>query len=110
MPTGVTSAWGYPINAIGGQIGTMVKDNRPLTYQLSLTSSYPTFSEGIFQSPLTGLTAFGARYSKKVCKLFLKNKSRNPVSGRKIKRSGQVFKNLMKQCEKYGLVKTKKKL
>ena len=117
MPTGLTSAWGYPPGAIGGQFNTMLQGDHPLTYENSLTSYSPTFPGGIYQSPLTPISSqnnfnfsFGNSISKKVCKLFLKNKSINPVTGRKIKRSGNVFKNLMKQCEYFNLFKKKKKL
>ena len=124
MPTGLTSAWGYPMGALSNQFSTMLQGDHPLTYENSLTSYPPTFPGGIFQSPLTPISsqnnfasqnnnvnvAFGSSISKKVCKLFLKNKSRNPITGRKIKRSGKVFKNLMKQCEYFNLVKKKKKL
>ena len=102
----------------------MLQGDHPLTYESSMTSYPPTFPGGIFQSPLTPISsqnnfasqnnnvnfAFGSSISKKVCKLFLKNKSRNPLTGRKIKRSGKVFKNLIKQCEKFNLIKKKKKL
>jgi hypothetical protein len=115
MPTGITSAWGYPINAVGGQIKTMLSGDHPLTYELGMTSYPPTFPGGIYQSPLTpvvnsSLSAFGKskRISKKMCKLFLKNKSQNPLTGRKIKRSGNVFKKLIKDCEHHGLLKKKK--
>ena len=110
MPTGLTSALGYPPGAIGGQFNTMLQGDHPLTYENSLTSYPPTFPGGIFQSPLNVNFAFGNSISKKVCKIFLKNKSRNPLTGRKIKRSGNVFKKLMKQCEYFNLVKKKKTL
>ena len=115
MPTGLTSAWGYPPGALSNQFNTMLQGDHPLTYESSMTSYPPTFPGGIFQSPLTPIAnnnnfAFGSSISKKVCKLFLKNKSRNPLTGRKIKRSGKVFKNLIKQCEKFNLIKKKKKL
>ena len=115
MPTGLTSALGYPMGTLINQFSTMLQGDHPLTYENSLTSYPPTFPGGIFQSPLTPISsqnnfAFGSSISKKVCKLFLKNKSRNPLTGRKIKRSGNVFKKLMKQCEYFNLVKKKKKL
>ena len=124
MPTGLTSAWGYPMGALSNQFSTMLQGDHPLTYESSMTSYPPTFPGGIFQSPLTPIAnnnnfasqnnnvnfAFGSSISKKVCKLFLKNKSRNPLTGRKIKRSGKVFKNLIKQCEKFNLIKKKKKI
>ena len=115
MPTGLTSAWGYPIGAVAGQFKTMEFGEIPLTYQLGLTSNPPTFPNGKFQSPLTPIAignmyAFGTskKLSKKICKQFLKNKSINPVTGRKIKRSGKTFKNLMKECERHSLLKKKK--
>ena len=43
-----------------------------------------------------------------MCRVFLKNKSVNPLTGRKIKRSGATFKMLMQDCEHHGLVKKKK--
>lgn len=115
MPTGVTSAWGYPINTVNSGLKTMENGNHNLTYENSLTSYAPVFVKGKFQSPLTpigagNLVAFGRSYkrmSKKMCKVFLKNKSVNPVSGRKIKRSGKTFKRLMKDCEHHGLLKKK---
>jgi hypothetical protein len=113
MPTGVTNAWGYPIGALAGQLNTMTIGDHPLTYELGMTSYPPTFPGGKFQSPLYGLTpsasAFGSRrISKKSCKLFLKNKSRNPLTGRKIKRGGKTFKKLMKECQRHKLIKKKK--
>ena len=120
MPTGLTSAWGYPIypSGVGGQFKTMLQGDHPLTYELSMSSYPPTFPGGKFQSPLTpiaasNMVAFGKKkkkvISKSICKQFLKNKSVNPVTGRKIKRSGKTFKNLMKECERHKLLKNKKK-
>ena len=116
MPTGLTSAWGYPIYPSGVGRNTMEINNIPLTYQLALTSNPPSFPNGKFQSPITpisisNMSAFGKskKLSKSICKKFLKNKSINPVSGRKIKRSGKTFKNLMKECERHRLLKSKKK-
>ena len=115
MPTGLTTAWGYSPTNLGGFGKTMEYNNIPLTYQLSLTSIPPSFPNGKFQSPITpiaigNMSAFGRskRVSKSVCKEFLKKKSINPVTGRKIKRSGKTFKNLMKECERHGLLKKKK--
>lgn len=109
MPTGITSAWGYPINSIGGQFGTMVIGNHPLTYEHSLTSYPPRFKDGILQSPLNNMSFGKTRHiPKKVCKQFLKNKSINPLTGRKIKRGGKTFKQLMSECEHHGLSKKKK--
>ena len=72
---------------------SMEINNIPLTYQLALTSNPPSFPNGKFQSPITpisisNMSAFGKskKLSKSICKKFLKNKSINPVSGRKIKR------------------------
>jgi hypothetical protein len=125
MPTGLTTAWGYPVGAVGNQIKTMLQGDHPLTYENSLTSSPPRFITGQFQSPLTpiaesNLVAFGkksrkrtkrkVRTSKKICRAFLKNKSVNPSTGRRIKRSGNTYKKLMKACKYYGLLKKKKKL
>jgi hypothetical protein len=52
MPTGLTTAWGYPIGAVGGQFNTMLLNNHPLTYEESLTSFPPTFVNGNLQTPL----------------------------------------------------------
>ena len=115
MPTGVTSAWGYPIPYVNSRLQTMLNGDHPLTYELGMTSYPPTFPAGQFQSPLTPIAtmnanAFGKskRTSKKMCRVFLKNKSVNPLTGRKIKRSGATFKMLMQDCEHHGLVKKKK--
>jgi hypothetical protein len=104
MVRGITSAWGFPISASGWN--SLLKGDHPLTYEQSLTSYPPTFPNGQFQSPLS----FGKRkrVPKKVCKMFLKNKSVNPLTGRKIKRSGKTFKMLMQDCEYHGLAKKKK--
>ena len=56
MPTGVTSAWGIPINAVGGQINTMLEGDHPLTYEQSLTSYRPMFINGNLQSPLLNVS------------------------------------------------------
>ena len=61
MPTGLTTAWGYPIGAIGGQFNTMLAGDHPLTYEESLTSYPPTFINGKLQTPLTAANAFGKR-------------------------------------------------
>jgi len=128
MVTGITSAWGYPIQSIAGMSKTMVKGNHPLTYELGMSSYSPTFKNGQFISPLYGsspVSAFGKkrknrvkrktkksvkRFSKKVCRLFLKNKSKNPVTGRKIKRSGKTYKKFVSECKRHKLIKQKKKL
>ena len=129
MVTGATSAWGYPIQSLAGMSKTMVNGNHPLTYELSLSSFPPTFKNGQFISPLYGsspVSAFGKkrksvkrksvkrksikRFSKKVCRLFLKNKSRNPVTGRKLKRGGKTFKKFISECKRHKLIKQKKKL
>jgi len=109
---GKTSAWGFPIGAVGGQFQTMLQGDHPLTYEQSIVSYPPTFPNGQLQSPLTPIAAannfaFGKpkRTSKKMCKLFLKNKSVNPVTARKIKRSGATFKRLMRDCVFHGIVK-----
>ena len=101
MPTGLTSAWGYPINTSDW------KSLSGLTYQLGMTSNTQPFLNNA--SPMT---AFGRtrRMSKKLCRQFLKNKSVNPLTTRKIKRSGKTFKMLMQDCEYHSLVKKKKKL
>jgi hypothetical protein len=65
MPTGVTSAWGYPVNAVGGQFNTMLSGDHPLTYEESLTSYYPKIVNGEFQSPLSTINAFGRKKRKK---------------------------------------------
>jgi hypothetical protein len=67
MVTGVTSAWGYPVNAVGGQFNTMLSGDHPLTYEESLTSYYPNFVNGNFQSPLLKIkqNAFGRKKRKK---------------------------------------------
>ena len=114
MPTGVTSAWGYPINSIGGQLTTMIDGYHPLTYEESLTSYPPTFRDGVLQSPLVNATmvnSFGRtrHVPKKICKLFLRNKGVNPLTGRKIKRFGNTFKRLISECQHHGLLNSKKK-
>ena len=65
MVTGVTSAWGYPVNAVGGQINTMLQGDHPLTYEESLTSYSPKIVNGNFQSPLSTINAFGRKKGKK---------------------------------------------
>jgi hypothetical protein len=114
MPTGLTSAWGYPPFSVAGYKKTMEFGDTPLTYQFGLSSIPPSFPNGKFQSPLTpiairNISAFGKskKLSKSICKQFLKNKSINPVTGRKIKRSGKTFKNLMNECDRNGLLKKK---
>ena len=124
MPTGVTSAWGYPIGAVGGQFRTMLQGDHPLTYEQSMTSYAPTFMNGKLISPLTpiaaeNLNAFGykrrqskrkvKRFSKKMCKKFLKKKGRNPLTGRKIKRNSATYKRLMRDCKYHKLKGSKKK-
>jgi transposase len=114
MPTGLTSAWGYSIPALGG----FNKGLSPsLTYQQSLVSTPVTFKNGVLESPLTNF-AFGykprqrrgvKRFSKKMCKKFLKKKGRNPLTGRKIKRNGKVYKKLMRDCKFHKLIRSKKK-
>jgi len=134
MVTGVTSAWGYPIQNIAGISKTMVNGDHPLTYEFGLSSYPPTFKNGQFISPLYSSNAVSApsasrfgrktkktkktvkrksdvkRFSKKVCRLFLKNKSKNPVTGRKIKRSGKTYKKFISECKRHKLIKQKKKL
>ena len=126
MVTGVTSAWGYPIQAVGGMSNVMVNGNHPLTYELGMSSYPPTFKNGQFISPLYSSSPFSAfgkkrkskskktknvkRFSKKICRLFLKNKSRNPVTGRKLKRGGKTFKKFISECKRHKLIKQKKKL
>jgi len=115
MPTGLTSAWGYSINALGGFNQGL---SPSLTYQQSLVSIPPTFKDGVFQSPLNS-NAFGykplqrkrkvKRFRKKMCKKFLKKKGRNPLTGRKIKRNGKVYKKLMRDCKYHKLIRSKKK-
>ena len=130
MPTGATSAWGYPIGAVGGQFNTMLQGDHPLTYEQSMTSYPAKFPGGKFQSPLTpvaaaNLTGFGykprqrnlykrrkrksKRISKKMCKKFLKKKNINPLTGRKIKRNGAIYKRFIKDCKFYKLKTSKKK-
>ena len=54
MPTGLTTAWGYPPGAVANQFQTMISEGQPLTYQLGMTSYPPIFAaNGQFQSPLT---------------------------------------------------------
>ena len=137
MVTGVTSAWGYPIQNIAGISRTMVNGNHPLTYELGMSSYPPTFKNGQFISPLYSSNAVSApsamgfgrktrktkkskktvkrkksvkRFSKKVCRMFLKNKLKNPVTGRKIKRGGKTFKKFISECKRHKLIKQKKKL
>ena len=64
MVTGATSAWGFPINAVGGQIKTMLQGDHPLTYEESLTSYYPKIVNGEFQSPLLRINSFGKKKNK----------------------------------------------
>jgi len=118
MPTGATSAWGYPIGAVGGQFNTMLEGDHPLTYEQSMTSYPAKFPNGKFQSPLkTNLSGFGykrrkrkvKRFSKKMCKKFLKKKNINPLTGRKIKRNGKIYKKFIKDCKFYKLKTSKKK-
>jgi hypothetical protein len=140
MPTGATSAWGYPIGAVGGQFNTMLQGDHPLTYEQSMTSYPAKFPNGKFQSPLTqiaagNLSGFGykprqrrgvatllhrsnlykrskrkvKRFSKKMCKKFLKKKNINPLTGRKIKRNGKIYKRFIKDCKFYKLKTSKKK-
>ena len=138
MVTGVTGAWGYPIQSIAGMSKTMVNGDHPLTYEFNLSSYPPTFKNGQFISPLYSSNQVSAptmgfgrktrktkktkktvkrktrksvkRFSKKVCRLFLKNKSKNPVTGRKIKRSGKTYKKFVSECKRHKLIKQKKKL
>jgi len=138
MVTGATSAWGYPIQSIAGMSKTMVNGVHPLTYEFGLSSYPPTFKNGQFISPLyssnqvSAPMSFGRktrktkktkktkkpvkrksdvkRFSKKVCRLFLKNKSKNPVTGRKIKRSGKTYKKFVSECKRHKLIKQKEKL
>ena len=43
------------------------------------------------------------RITKKMCKKFLRKRSRNPITGNKIKRGGSVYKKFIKMCKKFGL-------
>jgi hypothetical protein len=74
MPTGLTTAWGYPTGAVANQFQTMMAGDHPLTYELGMTSYPPSFgAAGQFQSPLTPIAAknfsatimnFGKRHRK----------------------------------------------
>ena len=56
MPTGLTTAWGYPPGAVANQFQTMMVGDQPLTYQLGMSSYPPIFAaDGQFQSPLTSI-------------------------------------------------------
>ena len=115
MPTGATSAWGFTDRYLANFNQGMPQH---LTYQQALVSTPPTFKDGVFQSPLTNF-AFGykrgqrkrkvKRFSKKMCKKFLKKKGRNPLTGRKIKRNGVMYKRLMRDCKYHKLKGSKKK-
>ena len=81
MPTGLTSAWGYPPGAVANQFQTMLSGDHPLTYELGMSSYPPIFAaDGQFQSPLTPIATqnnvvnFGRRRKhKKSGKKNLKN-------------------------------------
>lgn len=87
MPTGLTTAWGYPIDSVANRYQTMVSGNHPLTYELGLSSYPPSFVNGEFQSPLTSIaqknkfTAFGKRKSKRSKK---SKKSKIPAKIRRL--------------------------
>jgi hypothetical protein len=49
------------------------------------------------------------KITKKMCKKFLRKRSRNPITGNKIKRGGSVYKKFIKMCKKFGLRVSKKK-
>jgi len=55
MATGIVSgAWGYSPQNVAGMANAAEFDNKPLTYQMGLTSRPPTFGKnGEMISPLT---------------------------------------------------------
>jgi hypothetical protein len=58
MPTGLTTAWGYPPGAVANQFQTMMSGDHPLTYEFGMSSYPPIFAaDGQFQSPLTPIAA-----------------------------------------------------
>lgn len=64
MVTGATSAWGYPVKAISGQLKTMTIDNIPLTYQESLTS-YPLKYNELSTLNYQTINGFGKKKNSK---------------------------------------------
>ena len=85
-PTGVVTTWGYPMNVIANNFKNGIDSNgRPSTYQESITSEPVKFNFG--------------KINKNICQMFLQNKTINPVTNRKIKKNGPVYKKLSKMCE-----------
>ena len=94
-PTGSIPAWGYSMNNIAnGFTKGIDPDGYPLTYQESISSTPVNFSFG--------------KMNKNICKMFLQNKSINPVTGRKIKKNGPVYFKLIKLCKENNIFVGKK--
>jgi len=93
MPTGLTSAWGYPIGAVAGNYKTMLDGDHPLTYELGMTSYPPSFAAGYFQSPLTAIatknnvftpqSAFGKQRNRKTKRSKRSKKSKRSKRSKK---------------------------
>ena len=113
MPTGLTTAWGYPPGAVANRFKTMLDGDHPLTYELGLTSYPPIFAAGYnnygseFQSPLTPIaqsnnvatqSAFGKRKRKTKRKSKSKSKSKKKKIPAKIRRL----------CKRLGIKLTRK--
>jgi hypothetical protein len=73
MPTGISTTWGYSLEQVGGMDKIDEINNKPLTYQESLTSTYPSINN--FVSPLTianeTFSSFGKKRKSKSIKKIL---------------------------------------
>jgi len=113
MPTGLTTAWGYPVGAVANQFQTMMMGDHPLTYELGMTSYPPSFAAG-FQSPLVGIANGNSMRTPKSA--FGKKKRKTTKRGKKgipvrIKRMCKRLKiKLTRKVGKRRIVKTLKQL
>jgi len=106
MPTGLTTAWGYPVGAVANQFQTMVDGNHPLTYELGLTSYPPSFANG-FQSPLSAISYKNNIYTPQSA--FGRRKRRkNKKSSKRSKRFKKIPANIKKLCKRFKIKLTRK--
>jgi hypothetical protein len=130
MVTGIASPEGMGIGTVGGlwnyqsynpQYEVDPEYRGYLFNELSFTGKKPYFTQnGRFVSPLDDAnrsyyssSSFGSS-SKKIsrinCLQFLKNKKKNPITGRDIKRNGNTYNLFMSNCQRHSLIKGKKKV